>query len=521
MTRDAAIPSVVPSAARRRRSIDWGLGAAFAVAVLCVQPVGLMFRRPFWVDEAWVADLVKIPLSRQVALSSSTPLGWALLLRLVPGHGPERLRVIPLVFSAVAVVVAFLLARSLNWRSEGEARAAGLVAGAAVLLAPISLQQNDLKQYSADAALALLVLLVARDAERRPDRRALVRLGVVSVVAVPFSTVVAFVTSAAFAGLLAAAAFEKRWRRARDVLLAGCGAGVAIAAYLGIVVLPHQNQALRDYWRTFYLDGSPGHILSTAGHRFFSLRSSFGVAPVVVLAFFFVGVVVLVARRNVATAMSAIVLWVEMVALGVVDRYPFLDTRTSHFLLIVTVVVAAIGFSGLASLLARGRPVLLPVIVVVAVGALAFGVRDQVRTFQFPQEDVRTQTLYVARHLRGGDVVVVNLLANWGFTYYWPGAGTRVFRSRPAVAAGYVARVDGINGVFASGRSRVDVIATLKRALTERRALGGRGRIWIVRTHLIGGDASAWSEAFTALHLHPTVATGGAEPLLTVDLNSS
>ena len=73
----------------------------------------------------------------------------------------------------VAVVVAFLLARSLDWRSEGEARAAGLVAGAAVLLAPISLQQNDLKQYSADAALALLVLLVARDAEQasRPTAR--------------------------------------------------------------------------------------------------------------------------------------------------------------------------------------------------------------------------------------------------------------------------------------------------------------------------------------------------------------
>jgi hypothetical protein len=505
---------------RRSRSLDLGIGAAFALAVLFVQPLGVLFRRPFWVDEAWVADLVKVPLSRQVALSSSTPIGWALLLRLVPGHGTERLRVVPLLFSVAAVVVAFRLARGLNWRSPGEARAAGVIAGAAVLLAPISLQQNDLKQYTADAALALLVFVVAREADRRPGRRALVLLGVVSVVAVPFSTVAVFVGAAAFAGLLGAAAFEQQWRRVRDVLFTGCAAGVASAAYAAIVVLPHQNRALREYWRPFYLDGSPWHIVSTAGHRFLALRSTFGVAPVLVVAFFVAGLLVLGARRSLATAISAVVLWLEMLALGVVDRYPFLDPRTSHFLLIVTLTIAAIGFSGVASEVARRRPLLLAVVVIVAIGGLAFGARHQIRTFQFPVEDVRVQTLYVAQHHRANDVVVVNLLANWGFTYYWRDAGTRVFVARPAIAAGYIARVDGINGVFAGGRRRADAIATLQRALAERRALGGRGRIWIVRTHLIGGDSAAWSEAFTALHLHPVSMTGGPEPLLAVNATS-
>lgn len=476
-----------------------------------------MFRRPFWVDEAWVADLVKIPLSRQIALSSITPIGWGLLLRLVPGPGPERLRVVPLVFSVVAVVVAFRLARGLNWRSVTEARAAGVVVGAAVLLAPISLQQNDLKQYSADAALSLLVLLVARDAEQRLGRGVLVRLAIVSAVAALFSNAVVFVAVAAFGGLLGAAAFERQWSRARDVLVAGCSAGIAIAAYVGLVVLPHDNKALRDYWRSFYLDGSPGHIASTAGHRFLALGPSFGVAPKFVFALFVVGLVVLVARRNVATAMSAVLLWLEMFALGVGDRYPFLESRTSHFLLTVTVVIAAIGLSGLANALAGRRHVLLPVVVIVVVGGLAFGARHQVRTFQFPDEDPRVQTLYVAQHRHAGDIVVVNLLANWGFTYYWPGEGTRVFVSRQTVATGYLARVDGINGVFATGRSRVDVLATLKTALTDWRALGGHGQIWIVRTHVIGGEVNAWALAFAELHLHPVAVTAGPEPLLVVD----
>jgi hypothetical protein len=385
-----------------------------------------------------------------------------------------------------------------------------------VLLAPISLAQNDLKQFSADAALSLLVLLVARDAERRRGRRVLVRLVVVSVGASVFSTVAVFVAVAAFGGLLAGAAFERQWRRAREVLCAGCAAGLAIAAYVALVLVPHDNAGLRDYWRPFYLDGSPGHIASTAGHRFLALGPSFGIAPKLVFALFSIGLVVLVARRNVATALSVVVLWCEMVALGVVDRYPFLDPRTSHFLLIVTVVIAAVGFAGLANAAARWRPVLVPVVVIVSVGAMAFGVRHQVRTFVYPDEDPRVQTLYVAHHRRAGDVVVVNLLANWGFTYYWPSGGTRVFTSQRTIAAGYLARVDGIDGVFAPGRGRVDVLATLKTALADWRALGGHGRIWIVRTHVLSAEVNAWALAFAELHLHPVAVTGGPEPLLAV-----
>jgi hypothetical protein len=502
---------------RQSRWIDGGLIVAAALGALAVQPIGTMFHRPFWVDEAWVADLVKIPLSRQIALSSSTPIGWALLLRLVPGTAPERLRVVPLAFSAVAVVCAYLLARGLNWRTVGEARAAGVVAAAAVLLAPVSLQQNDLKQYSADGAAALLVLIVARDTERRHERTALVRLALVSVVAALFSTVSMFVAVAAFCGALGSAAITREWRRVRDVLVAGCGAGIVIALYAAVVVLPHDNDGLRNYWRPFYLDGSPGHILSTAGHRFLALGSSFGGSPKIVFVLFLAGLVVLVVRRNVALGIATAVLWVEMLTLGVADRYPFLDTRTSYFLLVVTLAIAAIGFAGLVIAIVRGQRALLVTLVAVAVVGLGFGARDHVRAFVYPNENPRVQTLYVAAHGGAGDVVVVNLLANWGFTYYWPRAGTRVFTAHDTIAAGYLARVDGINGVFATGRTQVDVLASMKTAVADWRADGGRGRIWIVRTHVLGAEAAAWTRAFARLHLHPKAVTGGPEPLLEVD----
>jgi hypothetical protein len=77
-------------------------------------------------------------------LSSSTPIGWTLLLRLVPRVGPpERLRLLPVVFAVAAVVAAYLLGRRLG---RVQAAAAGLAAA----IAPSALSYLSLKQYSAD-----------------------------------------------------------------------------------------------------------------------------------------------------------------------------------------------------------------------------------------------------------------------------------------------------------------------------------------------------------------------------------
>jgi hypothetical protein len=42
-------------------------------------------------------------------------------------------------------------------------------------------------------------------------------------------------------------------------------------------------------------------------------------------------------------AIAVAVLWVEMIGAGALRRYPFLDLRTSHFLVVVSLVCAAVG----------------------------------------------------------------------------------------------------------------------------------------------------------------------------------
>ena len=77
-----------------------------------------MLSRPYWFDESWVATLTKAPLSRLPHLSGAAPAGFVALLKLVPGTGMQRARLVPLVFAVLSVVVAYALTRSLSWMTR-------------------------------------------------------------------------------------------------------------------------------------------------------------------------------------------------------------------------------------------------------------------------------------------------------------------------------------------------------------------------------------------------------------------
>ena len=235
--------------------------AALAAATPLVHPMDEILTRPYWADEAWVATLTRVDLSDVNAFGSSTPMGWLLLARLVPGTGLQRHRLLPLAFSIATVVVAYGFVRTLRWRSRRWAQLAGTIVGVVVMMAPLSLLRNDLKQYTSDACFALLLLMATARAERCNDRRSIVWVGVISVVAVPFSTTSAFVAIAAFAGLFVAATRARSPRRVADIAAVGGVASVILVAYFVFVVLPHVTTHLRQFWSANYLRGSPAEML--------------------------------------------------------------------------------------------------------------------------------------------------------------------------------------------------------------------------------------------------------------------
>src|SRR6266540_554659 len=108
------------------------LVALLALAVVARRPHYLL-THSFWLDEGWVVDSVRAPIGQLRLLTSSTPIGWTLLLRAVPPlGGPERYRLLPLAFGVATVPLAWMLARRLGrW---GTVRAAAVAVGSLHLL---------------------------------------------------------------------------------------------------------------------------------------------------------------------------------------------------------------------------------------------------------------------------------------------------------------------------------------------------------------------------------------------------
>ena len=491
--------------ARRRPTAEHLAVLLLGLLVLVVHDVGYLLRLPFMNDEAWVAVTTRFPLSQLPAATSSTPIGWSVLMRLLTVRGEQTSRLLPLAFAGAAVVIAYWFGRELGWPRREAAAAAGLLAGGAVLLVPAMLVRDDLKQYTADACMALLVLAVTSRLERDWSRPGLVALSAAVWGGMLFSDASAFAGVAAFGAVCVVQLAQRAWRRLAEVAAAGAGTAVLmLGVYEGFdarAAVP----GLTAYWSNFYLPAGQGlhaDIKFVTSH-FSAVGAYFGLGPAwLALPLVLAGLVTIFRLGRPATAFTAAVLWPEMLAVSAAQKYPFLDLRTSTFLFAVTAAVAAIGVAGARSLLRPWlRGTLAAGLAALAVAAFVIHAQPYVRSHSIPTEDVRDQARYVAAHAARGDVILVNLNSNWGFAYYWP-VGVPARRADAAVLQGYEAYFPGQPDiVVARTRDSAGVDAALSQALARQRACG---RIWLVRTHLSAAERLAWITALRQQKLTPT-----------------
>jgi hypothetical protein len=496
-----------PAAIRRRLTAENLAVLVLGLLVLVVHDLGYMLSQPFWTDEAWVAVTTRFPLSQLPDITSSTPIGWSLLLRVVTVPGEQTSRLLPLAFAAAAVIIAYWFARRLGWPRPESSVAAGLLAGIGVLLVPAMLVRDDLKQYTADACLALLVLALTSRLERDWSRWGLAALSVAVWGGMLFSDAAAFAGAAAFGAVGLVQLVRRAWRRLAEAAVAGAvtavlGAGV-YEAFDARAVVP----SLTAYWSGFYVPVAKGLPAgaSFVVSRFGAVGSYFGLGPAwLAVPLVVAGLVTIFRLGRPATAIAVAALWPEMITLSALRKYPLLDLRTSTFLFAVTAAVAAVGVVGVCSLL---RPWLRGALAagLAAAAVVAFTVHAQpyLRSRSIPGEDVRDQARYIAAHAAPGDVILVNLSSNWGFAYYWP-AGEPSRRADPAVLQGYEAYFPGQPRiVVASNRDQAGVDAALAQALTRARQRAC-SRIWLVRTHLTTPERQAWRTALRAQKLTDT-----------------
>ncbi len=501
------------AASRALTAADYCLAALAGLTVILVTNGHYLLRQPYWLDEAWVADSVRAPLSLVPRLASSTPLGWTLLLRLVPFGGPERQRLVPLAFYALAVALAYLLGRELRLTRF----TAGLLTAAAVLLAPSMLARGDLKQYTAEACAAVLVWLLVARAESAWSRWRLAAVAVTASAGCLFASTAIFTGAAAFACLGLECLLRRQWRRLAELAVAGAGALVIFSVIYVVVLRPRINSTLAYYWRPRYLPGNEANALSFLHvqlHQltpYLAIAGRFGIGvDLIVGALAALGVAALAwMGRFALAALLPVTLAVTIVA-SAARVYPFGDQRTSTFWLVMVPVLMAIGIAAVihAALRPRGGTsvradltrwvaALAATAVVVTVLATVNARWINVRAVAINPQNPYAQIAYVQAHFRPGDVIVVNDEATYAFAYYYP-----------TPPGSYPASTVSANGFYPAYPNAPWIVALTNR---DQRAIAGaveaavdmiaaeppahRGRIWVITDHVADEEAGFWRNA--------------------------
>jgi hypothetical protein len=452
---------------------------ALTVLAVCARRPGYLLSRPFWLDEAWVADSIRAPLSELRTVTSSTPVGFTLLLRAIPPFGgPERLRLLPLAFGVAAAFPGWLLGRQLRG-------AAGLVAAPlaaiAASLGPAALYRPGLKQYSAEAFVAVLLVAMLAMVERAWSPRRLLVFGLLSATGFLVAHSAALVTVAAMAGLALSWLMRRAWNQLAWLAVVAVGVGAFQALVYQLFVAPANSAAMRHYWTAMFIPADQGvrHAAGFAAARAAAAFGTIGLGPwAIATGLTLAGVVALARAKLPATALLVPVLFAELLVAGFAGRFPFLDRRTSQFFLVLLTVVAVVGATAIITRLARSRwTVALGAASLIALGVsfapAAYGAAHK----PIPDENVRGQVELVRAERRFGDVVVVTGGAAYAFGYYWPSPPTFVNRPSFGTLTFQVAYPDLPDVVVARDRDPASVMEALSHIPTDAR------RVWIIVGH--------------------------------------
>jgi hypothetical protein len=439
-------------------------------------------RYGFWNDEAWVALATRVEGFAQFWLAISlTPILWAAALRvlaLLPSAPEVTLRLLPLGWSLATLWLAWRLGRELSGHALG-----GLLALVVIACDPSSIQYaKTLKPYGAEACLALLAFDALVRYARGPTSGALVRLALVSTLALPFATAQVFVAPPVLAAALVDALARRDRRGALGAVVAAALVGGVLTAYYAGVLAPRLPPSMTAYFEQSFVPATgvveaiaaAGAVLRTA------LRPGFGPLGLAL------GVVSLAAlawtdRGGRASCLALALLVAELVTLSALRRFPFREPRVILFLLTLVSVhlAAALAFS--TRRLWTTRPALAPAL------GLAFALlsADFVASHRWSVlgeavevEDLGPLVRQMDARREPADGVLVYARSVYVYAYYQ--------RPTPVLLPG--PQTVGFIPILADP---VVIVGGDGAAATVQRAFTSHARVWFVGSRLLGSDLPA------------------------------
>jgi hypothetical protein len=260
----------LPDLLRGRGPAPWLVPAALCAIGAALRLWQYGAGASLWADEANLAlNIIDRPLGsllgpldyRQVA-----PPGWLVLVKAAVtllGDGERALRLVPLLGSLVALPLCWRVARRALPPGVGPLLALGLVAVAP----PFIFYAAQVKPYSTDVAVALLLVALALETRLHRNRDHVLRFGVVGAVA-PWVSYPALLVGAGVLAALAAAALRERDRaRLRPLALFGLVwtvSGVGIVMWARSTLTPDDSLYMERFWDQAFLPLPPASLRDLA-----------------------------------------------------------------------------------------------------------------------------------------------------------------------------------------------------------------------------------------------------------------
>jgi hypothetical protein len=447
-------------------------------------------NRSLWVDEAMLAlnivDRSFAGLTRPLDYDQGAPIGFLLVEKTITqlfGDQDYVLRLGPLFAGILAIYLMYKVSRS-YLQGMGSLVALGLFA----VSWSLTYYASELKQYSSDVLVTLLLLLVAgKCLNDDPKPKHLAILAFTGAIAIWMSHPAIFVVFGIGLALGLDYVWRKDWRK-----VAWLGAALLpvtisfVGLYFFSLRILASNAGLLDYWRSGFMPMPPWRNLDWLGNAFAGLlRLALGigskqvVALIVTLVAIVPGCLSIFFRKwPVALILTAPV--PAVLVASALGKYPF-QGRMVLFMVPIVILLIAEGVERGRTMLHRLNPWLASAIwIVFCVFLLYQPARVAYRRVLRPstKDDVKAVMSYLDDRRLDSDSVYVYYGAAPAFEYYAPFYG--------------LSRDDYLVGI--ASREEPD------KYLQDMAQLEGRARVWLVFSHNCWG-CIVNEEAFFLEHL--------------------
>jgi len=464
------------------------------------------FNRSLWFDETLLTlNILHRPFSELVPplqYHQGAPFGFLVLEKaavLAFGSSEYALRLVPLLAGIAALVLLYRLGRRML---------PAPAALAAVGLFAFSVQQigysTEVKPYSMDTAVALLVTLTAIRAAETTRRRDLVILALTGAAAVWFSYPAAFVLAGTGICLAAAALSRRHWGNVGKLAVVGLAWTVScVACYVETLRGVAQDTFVRDIWSAAFVPWDASYWTLE-----WIVDQTLGVfhAPVG-MTLSGLGVFTFIAGWMAGDDQWRLRRWMLASPLAVafagaaLHRYPF-DGRFLNFAVPAILIVVSLGIARVASATGRTAP-----FVGLALVGLMFlhPLRDTAYLAARPTgfEEIRPVLDYVRQHEVAGDALYLYWRTEPAFAYYserWKDddrlPNAKIIHTHPGAPVASTSA-----GADRRAQDELDALEVMSWAdksalfLKDLDALRGQSRVWVVFYHVRvhdGIDEERW-----------------------------